>query len=118
MPDLDPILAHAKTILAIASAAVSGVLVKLYDTYLKADSQEHTQAMDLVQTLRQDMSGLRDRQDRVEAKLVESQRRETLLTAQVQLLIQRIDILLDELAQHRDVPDGERDRYKSLPSLD
>jgi predicted nuclease with TOPRIM domain len=74
--------------------------------------------MDLVQTLREDIDSLQARQDEVERQLAQSQRSEALLTAQVQLLIERIDTLLDRLDEYEPVSDADRKRYTSLPTLD
>ena len=102
---------------ALISAITGGGLVQWYKTHLQADQQEHTQAMDLVQTLREDVDKITERQDSVERQLAESRRAEALLTSQVQLLIERIDILLDRLEQYEDISESDRKRYTDLPDV-
>jgi chromosome segregation ATPase len=114
MPDLPTWITDTKALVGALSAFISGTLIKLYDTYLKSDQQEHVQAMDLVKTLREDIDSLQDRQDEVERQLAQSQRSEALLTAQVQLLIERIDTLLDRLGQYEPISEADRERYTSL----
>jgi peptidoglycan hydrolase CwlO-like protein len=120
MPDaLSQLLPSLKSFVTfLTGSGVFAAAAKLYNTYLKSDQQEHTQAMDLVQTLREDIDSLQARQDEVERQLAQSQRSEALLTAQVQLLIERIDTLLDRLDEYEPVSDADRKRYTSLPTLD
>lgn len=118
MPEVSAFLTSAKTLISALSVLAGGVFVKLYNTYLKRDQQGHTQAMDIVEVLREDMTSLQNRQDQVERELQESRRKEMLLTGQVQLLIQRIDDLLSRLVDAGvDVTEDERDEYTSIPDF-
>jgi septal ring factor EnvC (AmiA/AmiB activator) len=116
MPDaLSQLLPTVKSLVTFVSGGgLVAAITKLWTTYMQSDQQEHTQAMDLVQTLRGDIDSLQARQDEVEHQLAQSQRSEALLTAQVQLLIERIDTLLDRLDEYEPVSPEERDRYTSL----
>lgn len=111
MPDVSTIFA------TLISAVTGGGLVQWYRTHLKADQQEHTQAMDLVTTLREDMGKVQQRQDKVEQELAQARHAEARLHGQVHLLIERIDTLLDRLEQYEDITQDERRRYTDVPDV-
>lgn len=113
MPDLN----ITAILAAIFGGSIVGGLVKLWDTYIRSDQQEHAQAMDLVHTVREDIVALQKRQDKVERDLAEARRAKAQLYAHVQLMIERVDTLLDRLQQYEDISKAERNRYTDMPDV-
>lgn len=125
MPDLPSFLSSAKVVTTIASAIVGGVVVRLYNLYLRSDQQTHQQDMDLSSHLSQRLDKVESRLDLAETKLSEAQQelassrvREINLQAAVDTLIERIDMLIHRLGAYEDVSEAEREELKSLPYLD
>ena len=110
MPDPTTIFA------TIMSAVTGGGIVQWYRTYLSADQQGHQQELDWTDRITTRLDQVEQRLDQTEDELEQSRRAKAELSTQVQLLIERIDVLLDRLQAYEDITEQERQRYKDLPN--
>ena len=110
MPDLATIAT------TVVSLLTGGGIVTWYKAHLKSDQQQHDQSLDWTDRITTRLDKVEQRLDETEAELEQSRRAKAELSTQVQLLIERIDTLLDRLQAYEDITEQERQRYKDLPT--
>jgi len=113
MPDIS-----VSTLLtALASVASAFGLKGVWDYWIERDQQEHNQASDWADRITARLDRAEQRLDKTEEQLYREQHKATLLSAQVQILIERIDQLLDRLEEHETITSDERDSLTSVPDV-
>lgn len=123
MPELSAFLTSAKTLISAASVLAGGVFVKLYNTYLKRDQQEHNQSLDLMDSYatrlevvetrldesEQERINIRQQLNKTQQHLAASKAREEELKTKLDLVIMMLNDMrgregLDEISEDDIIP--------------
>lgn len=102
---------------ALASVASALGLKGIWDYWLQSDQQEHNQSQEWADRITARLDHAEERLDKTESQLYREQHKATLLSAQVQILIERIDQLLDRLEEHETITPAERESLTSVPEV-